>query len=449
VGVVLDRIPIGRYHRRLLLIAGFAWALAAMEILLVSFTLSRMSEAWSLSGAEAGMLGSASLLGMVFGSWLGGWAADRRGRVATFQLAVFVYAAAAGLTALSVGFYSAAILRVATGVGVGGTATVATAYLSEHLPTDRRGSYLAYLDAFWSVGTVIAVVGAWFLFAVVGDDLLTVTTITDWRLLFAAASAPLLLVPLVGSLRETPYHLVETGRIKEARDRIREIARENRAEIDLSATTLTVPDDDEQSAGVRQLFDPDLLGRTLMISVAWFCANFGFYGVFIWLPETVGAAGLVGGIYRYLLLAGLVQVPGYLSAAYFVDRVGRKRTLGVYLVLAGVATYLFASTVTGATSDRGFWVFLAGLLAASFFSVGCFGALRAYTPELFPTEVRSVGSGVAEGSGRVAGILGPVVAGALVGSGYFVALTPLAAGFVGGGAVVLLFGVRTQGRSLE
>jgi putative MFS transporter len=116
-----------------------------------------------------------------------------------------------------------------------------------------------------------------------------------------------------------------------------------------------------------------------------------------------------------------------------------------------VATYVFAVAVTGSVSAvvGTFWSFVLGLLGASFFAVGSFGALRAYTPELFPTEIRSTGLGVAEGSGRVAGILGPVVAGALVHSGYVVALTPLAIGFALSGLVVLLFGVETRGYSLQ
>lgn len=448
VGEVLDGIPLGAYHRRLLGITGLAWALAAVEVLLISFTLPAMTDVWSLTGAQAGMLGSASLLGMVFGSALTGRFADRSGRVTAFQLMVSIYAVAAGATALAVGFYTAVACRIATGVGIGGTATVATAYLSEHLPTDGRGRYLTYLDSFWAGGTIISVVAAWVFLSGARDALLDATGVPGWRLLFLAAAAPVLVVPLVGSLKETPYYLVATGQVEPARERIREIARKNGTSVDLSDVTLTVRNDD---AGVRALFRPGFRARTVMISVAWFGANFGLYGVFIWLPGTLGATGIVGGLYRYILLAGVVQIPGYLTAAYLVDRVGSKRTVGTYLVCAGVATYVFAVAVTGTVSSviGTFWSFLLGLLGTSFFSVGSFGALRAYTPELFSTEVRSTGLGIAEGSGRVAGILGPVVAGTLVEAGYVVALTPLAVVFAVSGLVVLAFGTETRGDSLR
>lgn len=452
VGEALDRIPPGRAHRVILLATGAAWALAAMEVLLISFTLPEMATVWGLSGAAAGLLGSASLIGMVAGSWLGGVLADRHGRLQTLQLMVAGYALASGLTAAAVGFHTTLLLRVLTGIGIGGTATAATVYLSEHLPTTTRGSYLTYLDAFWAVGTIVAVLAAWAMLGTSGNPF-AVGDVDSWRLLFALGALPLLLVPLLRTFEETPYYLARRGEHDAARERIESFARTNGTPISLADTDITVgnADDGEGDTGLRRLFDIGLRRRSAVAVTAWFGANLGFYGVFIWLPETVGAASLVGGIYRYLLLAALVQIPGYLTAAQLVDRIGARRTLGAFLLGAGAATYVFAAALPGVGTDAsaGFWPFLLGLLAASFFSVGAFGALRAYTPELFPTEVRSTGGGLAEGTGRIAGILGPIVAGSLVHAGYVAALTPLAVGFVGGGVVVLALGVETHGSILE
>jgi putative MFS transporter len=450
VGGALDRVPLGTAHRRILAVTGAAWAFAAMEVLLVSFTLAPMRDLWGLSGAAAGLLGSASLVGMVAGSWLGGTLADDHGRLRTLQVMVAGYALAAGLTAAVDGYLAALALRALTGVGIGGTATAATVYLSEHLPTANRGSYLTYLDAFWAVGTIAAVVAAWLLLGPPGDAL-TPAGVDDWRLLFALGAIPLVLLPALRSFEETPHYLARRGDLDAARARIESLARANGSPLDLSGTSLTVVDADDTTGGLRRLLAPALRRRTVVVIVAWFGANLGFYGVFIWLPDTVDAASLVGGSYRYLLLAAVVQIPGYLSAAALVDRIGARRTLGIYLVGAGVATYVFAAALPGITPGfvTGLWPFLLGLTAASFFSVGAFGSLRAYTPALFPTDVRSTGGGLAEGTGRIAGIVGPIIAGGLVESGYLVALAPLAVGFALAGAVVLLQGVETHGAALE
>ena len=451
----MDRIPVGRYHRRLLAICGSAWAFDGMEVIVISFTLPVLIEAWGLSGLSAGLLGSASLMGMVVGNWGWGWYADRRGRKAAFQWTVLAYSAFAGLTALATGLYSGFALRFLTGVGLGGALAVDTSYLSEHLPTDRRGRYLVYLDAFWPLGNLLAVGLAWLFLSALASPAGTVAlpvvgAVAGWRLLFASAAFPALLVFVIRSrLGETPHYLARAGDVEAANERIRRIAEINGEPyepIDADAV------ESEPAASFSRLFEPDLRRQTLTIATAWFAVNFGYYGVFIWLPDTVGAAGIVGDVYGYFALIALVQIPGYLSAAYLVERVGRKPTLGFYLLLSGAFTFVFAAAMPGVAlfgvGFSGVAPFLGGLLAASFFTMGAWGAIYAYTPELFPTEARATGNGFAGGVGKVAAVIGPILAGALVETGYLTALFPLALAFALGGLAVLAFGRETSGEPL-
>jgi putative MFS transporter len=455
VAQVMDRIPVGRFHRRLLAICGSAWAFDGMEVIIISFTLPILIEVWSLSGLSAGLLGAASLMGMILGNWGWGWYADRYGRKGAFQWTVLTYSLFAGLTAFATGFASGFALRFLTGVGLGGALAVDTSYLSEHLPTDRRGRYLVYLDAFWPLGNLLAVGLAWtFLAAVPGESgavaLPIVGGVAGWRLLFASASFPALLVFVIRSqLRETPYYLARTGDVAGANDRLREIAETNGREFEpIDADRVR----ETPAADFSRLFEVDLRRQTAMIATAWFAINFGYYGVFIWLPQTVGAANVVGNIYLYFVLIALVQIPGYFSAAYLVEKIGRKATLGSYLLLSGLFTFVFAASMPDVTllglAFSGFWPFFLGLLAASFFTLGAWGAIYAYTPELFPTEARATGNGFAGGVGKIAAVVGPILAGALVTEGYLLALAPLALAFAVGGLVVLAFGRETMGEPL-
>lgn len=454
VSQVLDRIPVGAFHHRLLAICGAAWAFDGMEVIVISFTLPVLIEAWNLTGLTAGFLGSASLMGMIVGNWGWGWFADQYGRKDAFQWTVLTYSVFAGLTALATGFYSGFALRFLTGVGLGGALAVDTSYMSEHLPTDKRGRYLVYLDAFWPIGNILAVLLAWlFLSALSTGGTVGVPVlgaVAGWRLLFLAAGFPALLVFVIRSqLHETPYYLATHGDVDGANERIAAIARENGEEAEtIDASDVQTTD----QSSVRRLFQGDLLDQTLMIGTAWFAINFGYYGVFIWLPKTVGAAGVVGNIYLYFLIIGLVQIPGYLSAAYLVEKIGRKVTLGSYLLLSGVFTFVFAAAMPGVgfgLGIEGLYPFLGGLLAASFFTLGAWGAIYAYTPELFPTEARATGNGYAGGVGKIAAVIGPILAGSLqASSGYLAALVPLAIAFAVGGVVVLAFGRETMGEPL-
>src|SRR6056297_1685526 len=296
VSQVMDRIPVGRFHRRLLAVCGSAWAFDGMEVIIISFTLPVLISAWGLSGLSAGLLGSASLMGMILGNWAWGRYADERGRIDAFQWTVLTYSLFAGLTAFATGFYSGFALRFLTGVGLGGALAVDTSYLSEHLPTDRRGRYLVYLDAFWPLGNVLAVVLAWLFLSALASPAGTVAVpvlgaVAGWRLLFASAAFPALLVFVIRSqLRETPYYLASTGDVDGANERIEAIAAENGEEFTpISADSVETA----ESPSYSRLFESDLRGRTAMIATAWFAINFGYYGVFIWLPQTVGAAGVV------------------------------------------------------------------------------------------------------------------------------------------------------------
>lgn len=455
VASVMDRIPVGRFHHRLLAICGSAWAFDGMEVIIISFTLGLLTDAWALTGLNAGLLGSASLMGMILGNWGWGNYADRYGRKGAFQWTVLMYSVFTGLTALAGGFYSGFALRFLTGVGLGGALAVDTSYLSEHLPTDRRGRYLVYLDAFWPIGNLLAVLLAWLFLSVLSGASGTITVpvvgdVANWRVLFVAASFPALLVFVIrAQLEETPYFLARQGDIEAANERIRAIAEENNSfyqPITADAVTTGV------KATFSRLFEADLRRQTVTIAAAWFAINFGYYGVFIWLPQTVGAAGIVGNIYLYFVLIALVQIPGYLSAAYLVEAWGRKPTLGLYLLFSGLFTFVFAATMPGVAlfgaGLAGLWPFLVGLLAASFFSLGAWGAIYAYTPELFPTEARATGNGFAGGVGKIAAVIGPILAGSLVESSYLLAITPLAVAFALGGIVVLAFGRETRGEPL-
>ena len=105
----------------------------------------------------------------------------------------------------------------------------------------------------------------------------------------------------------------------------------------------------------------------------------------------------------------LAQIPGYFSAAYLVDRIGRKPTLALYLTGTAISAYFF-----GLSSDVQGILVMGSLM--SFFNLGAWGIVYTYTPELYPTQARATGSGWAAGFGRIGGILAPIVVGIMIGS---------------------------------
>ena len=110
---------------------------------------------------------------------------------------------------------------------------------------------------------------------------------------------------------------------------------------------------------------------------------------------------------EFTLIITLAQLPGYAVAAWLIEVWGRRTTLAVFLAGSAVAATLFGTATTDTT------VLLFGCLL-SFFNLGAWGALYAITPELFPTRVRSTGTGVTFNSGRVLAAVSVLGAGGLM-----------------------------------
>jgi putative MFS transporter len=147
--------------------------------------------------------------------------------------------------------------------------------------------------------------------------------------------------------------------------------------------------------------------------------------------------------FAYSISIYAAMIPGYYSAAYFNDRIGRRATIVSYLLLGGAAAIGLAM----ATSNR--QIILAGVWL-SFFMNGVYAGVYAYTAEVFPTRIRTTGVGLASAVGRLGAISAPILVGAIFprfGFAGVFGVTTLV--LLVGAVVVLVFGIRTDGRSLE
>lgn len=425
----IEAIGFGRFQRKLLLICGAGWAADAMEVLIIAFVIPAVMKEWGLTPQQAGVLGTAIFVGMLAGAWFWGTVSDYIGRKWGFQLTVLVDSVFGFLSALAPNFPLLVLLRALTGFGVGGTLPVDYSIFAEYLPKRVRGRYLVILESFWALGTIVAAGLAWLIVPRVG-----------WRWLLAISAVPGLIVYFIRRyVPESPRYLFIAGREAEAVAVLNQVARENGADVQIEALA---PIQRTARVTVAALWRRPFARITLMLWVVWFTISLGYYGVFIWLPRIFVAQGFTFlRTYQNVFLMALAQLPGYFSAAYLVDRWGRKPTLGLYLILSAVFTYLFAIATNLTT-------ILAAAIWMSFFNLGAWGALYAYTPEVYPTEMRTTGMGWASGMTRIAGAIAPTLGGYLLPISLTLALTVYAVAFFVGGVAVLLLGVETRGQPL-
>lgn len=333
-------------QRKLLVSAGMSWLFDAMDVGIISFIVAALTVAWGLTPEQVGWLTSINSIGMAVGAALAGILADRYGRKAVLLSTLLIFSLATGLSALATSFAVLCLLRFIAGFGLGGELPVASTLVSESMPASDRGRAVVLLESFWAGGWILAALIAYFV------------------------------------IPDSPRHLA--NRTKETPSFARNLA---------------------------SIWTKEHRKSTVTLWVLWFTVVFSYYGMFLWLPTVMVMKGFsLIKSFEYVLIMTLAQLPGYFTAAYFIERYGRKFVLVSYLSMTALSALWFGNAGSLAS------LLTAGILL-SFFNLGAWGGLYAYTPELYPTRIRSTGAGMAASCGRVGGIAAPLLVGLLVKNG--------------------------------
>lgn len=395
----LETLPVSRFHYFLLITAGLGWMFDSMDTGIISFVLPVLMKTWKLSPEQVGTIGSIGLIGMAIGAILSGTIADLFGRRKIFAATLIIYSFATGLCGLSWNYESLLVFRFLVGFGLGGQLPVAVTLVSEFSPIKHRGKFLVLLESFWAIG--------WLLAALISYIIIPRFS---WHAAFYIGSLPALYVfYLWKSIPESPRYLASKGKLAQAEAIVKVIE----AQSGVSRTTTELaPQPISQTPSnlaVKELFSNKFIRRTIFLWLLWFGVVYAYYGIFTWLPSLLTLKGFpLTKTFEYVMIMTLAQIPGYFSAAYLVDKVGRKPTLSIYLICTAIFAYFFGQSSNVQT------ILLMGSLM-SFFNLGAWGIVYTYTPELYPTHARATGSGWAAGFGRIGGIIAPVVVGLMIG----------------------------------
>lgn len=424
---VIENSELKTFHYKLLAVLGAIWAFVAVNTIAASLIIPLLKEEPAFQGSlpKLGSLGSAALFGMLFGAWLFGILSDHIGRKKTLTLTVVTFSLGSIASSFAGSLNQLILLRFIVGLGLGGSLPVASSYFAEFMPKSMRGAMISILESFWAIGTIIIGVVALLVMA-------------DWRNILLFGGSILIILPLFLTLPESPRFLLVKGRVSEAKEILKIIFG-----VDVK---LQKPPEEHKKASIADLWKK-YSRRTLMLSIAWFSIAFAYYGFFIWLPKffssTLGIT--VFKSFQYFIITAVAQLPGYWSAAYLIEHVGRKKTLSSYLFLSGIAGLMFYFAASSANTS----MILASAILFSFFNLGAWGAIYAYTPELYPTSVRGTGTGWAGAMARIGGGIAPIVAGRIMElSDTALAVLTIAVISIIGALDVLALGDETMGKEL-
>jgi len=394
----LSRLPLSGFHWRLLLMIGAGIGFEALDVGILAFVLAKIFGSWNLTPAQIGYIGSISLLGMAVGAILSGTLADRIGRKKMFIATLVVYSIGTGLCGLAWSYESLLVFRFIVGAGIGGQPPVANALMGEFAPPKHRGKMLVLQNSSWAIGWMVAAVLAYMVIPRYG-----------WQVAFYTGALPALLAfYLWKALPESPMYLVSKGRFDEAHALV------SKLELEMGMPVGEAPRAEATTAvaaekfGFADLWSPTYIKRTICLWVLWFGMVYAYYGMFTWLPSLLVQSGhtLIRS-FEFMMWMTAVQLPGYFAAAYLVDKIGRKATMGSFLAICAVAAYMFGFAKSA--SDILLWG-----CVLSFFNLGAWGITHAFSAEQYPTEARASGVGWAAACGRTGGIIAPIAVGAIM-----------------------------------
>jgi MFS transporter, putative metabolite:H+ symporter len=405
----LEQVPTSRWFVRARVVMGSATFFDAFNALSIAFVLPILVPLWHITAPEVGIMIGASYAGQIVGALAFSWAAERYGRVPCAAAATAIYALMSLACAGAWSFSVLLLFRFIQGIGVGGEMPVAATYISELSKARGRGRFFMLYEMIFPIGLMVT-----------GQVGAILVPLLGWQIMFLIGGIPGLFIALMLlRLPESPRWLIGKGRLAEAEAVIMRLeADKSGAAMPDESPAVTLPEQVPVPPRARgkwsELLSPVYRGRTLIVWVLWASAYLVANSLNNWLPTlytTVYRLDLPQAL-RAASMTNVAQVALVLACAMVIDRTGRKYWLmGAF----GLGAAMLAVLAFGGTQNVS-WVIVFSTL-----SYGLIGSIAAvvylYTPEIYPTRMRAIGTGVATSWLRVASAIGPTLVGFMLAKG--------------------------------
>nr|QIE08592.1 sugar transport protein [Streptomyces sp.] len=427
----LDRLPISRFHKTTLLAIAFAYFFEFADINSFATTAPKLVGLWGVTVSQVAYVTSLSFVGMFIGSIVAGALADRWGRKKTLIRTILFFGFFSFVSVFSWDILSLGVFRVLTSAGLSAMTVVAVIYVNELYPAAVRGKYQAYAMVIGICGTPATNLIASF-----------VVPLNDWswRLVYLWGALGVVLVLFSRHLKESPRWHESRGDHAAADAVLREIEASVTAEKGpLAEPAEPVEEPPAVKAPVRLLLQKRYLAPTLLLTVLWVTQTIGFFGYSSFAPTLLSAEGFsVEKSVFYIALTTVGAPLGSFLASLVTDRFERKWCLVAFGVVIATCGLLY-----GLTFDP-ILIVIFGFLV-NLFERGYTALAYAYSPELFDTRSRSLGTGITYGIGRLSNAAGPLIIAALYNrTGYQSVFYFIAGVWMVGAVALAVFGPRTR-----
>lgn len=355
----------GSPHRWRVLWATFVtYLFDSYDLMVLAIAMPVLLKVLGIGLPDGGLLGTATMAGALAGSVLFGLLAENLGRRFALILALCWLGIGMGAVYLVDSWSQWMVLRLVTGVAIGGVWGPCAALIAEHWAPAGRARAASFVFSSFALGAIAA--------SLVGRQVLDL----DWRWLFFAGIASLPAALLVRHLVPPDPPRTGTG----ARPRI----------------------------GAGAIFEGGLARTTLLASLVSIVNLAGYWGAAFWIPTFLTAergltvATMAG--FSFVMYVGMFF--GFQFFGLLADRIGRRRSMMV--AFSGCAIVIGVYIVVPDPRFLFWWGAVVG-----FALCGAGGILGAYYAELFPDAVRAYAGGFCWNIGRIGAALAPFTIGAI------------------------------------
>lgn len=371
------------------------------DVMVMAFTASSVSAEWGLTGSQLGLLLSAGLFGMAFGSlFLAPWA-DKIGRRPLILICLFISGFSMTVASFVQSALQLGLMRFITGLGIGGILASSNVIASEYASNKWRSLSVSLQSTGYAIGATVGGLIAIYLISTFG-----------WRTVFLAGGICTLVMLVVTyfTLPESLDYLI----VKQPKNALEKI---NTLAIKLQLQPLTVMPtivvhQHESKSSLAKLFNPSIRLQTICLWFSFFLVMFGFYFVMSWTPKILTSTGMTT---EQGVTAGVLISAGGIFGAALIGLISSKIRIfyvqAAFLAITAVLIIIFVNSTSTLTIALSL-----GLLLGIFVN-GCVAGLYAMSPTIYEADVRATGVGYAIGFGRAGGIISPLVAGVFLDSG--------------------------------
>ena len=383
----------------ILILCWLALLLDGFDLVVLGVAIPSMMEdsRWSFGPAEATLVSTSGLIGMMIGALVISFLTDKFGRRRVMMFAVALFSVFTLILAFTTNVALFTLLRFLAGAGLGGALPTGISLVTEFRGVTKSGSASTILMTGYHVGAVATA----FLGILMIEPL-------GWHSLFVAGAAPaLVLLPaMYFLLPESPQYLMTVGRESEARD----IANEYNISLDDELGDKHAAEL-ENSSTLKALLSPAFRRNTLAIWGTSFMGLLLVYGLNTWLPQIMRDTDYdLGNSLAFLMVLNIGAVVGLIISGNIADRYSPRKTCLVWFAASAVFLALLAVKLPLIALYT--MIFLTGIFVFSS-QVLVYG----FVAENHPASVRASAMGLSAGIGRMGAISGPMVGGLLVAQG--------------------------------